>query len=80
MLYRKARSIDKEFKKALVDEKRKEIRNNIRHGDPRSFFDAVKVANGDFGSSELPQKIKNGVAEAMEPTDKAQMFSNYFEL
>lgn len=78
-LLKRARKLDKLFKSTIIDEKRFKIRKNINFTDPKSLWNAVKIADDSFGTDEIQQDISFGNRTSRSNEEKAEMFASYFE-
>lgn len=78
-LFKRANSLDKVFKATLIDEKRKKLRTNIKKGDQSSFWDAIKIAEDNYGQDDTPEFLHLGNIEANSNEAKASLFAKFFE-
>lgn len=72
------KTLDKKFKRTLLEERRFKIRNNLNPKNQKSFWKAVNLANSKPMNDTLPNIITCGQQKARDDQHKSNIFPDYF--
>jgi Reverse transcriptase (RNA-dependent DNA polymerase) len=76
---RKARSIDKQFRRAVTEETKRAVTKTLKRGTMADFWKAVNLANNPDRTDNFPPSINMGDTKARTNREKAELFAHYFE-
>lgn len=77
-LIKRAKHLNKEFRKAIISEKREKIRKTVNLGNQSSIWDAINLAEDKYGENTIPGGLHLAGKNNNEK-NKALAFSDFFE-
>jgi hypothetical protein len=77
-LLTRCKDLDKKINIAMLNDKRRQVRQHIKNKDPATLWRAVKSAK-DLPQSQLPKKLVDDHQFAESASMKAQMFADFFK-
>lgn len=75
----KAKILNSNFNKLIVEERKRKIRSKIEPGNPASFWQAVDLAKKDNHRSDLPETIYHDNTALSTSDDQLDGFKVFFE-